>query len=190
MTSSSSSSTLRFLNYQRINCGAPAGNAPFNCHRKFICAYLIKMRAACISSHVAPLLCVSSIFVVCIILFAFVCQILFTCGSNGCPIPCHCVKIFGHEEPIPSTTYSGTSFADVCKTISNWGLKMSFHPRGETPALVVIKRFLDTTLLYLCRHCTHLFYLKDFMGIAVISEPYSGGHLCLFQNRGEKYSDL
>ena len=37
-------------NYQRINCGAP-GNDPFNCHRKFICAYFIKMCVLCISSH-------------------------------------------------------------------------------------------------------------------------------------------
>ena len=77
-------------NYQRINCGAP-DNDPFNCHRKFICAYLIKMCATCISSHVALLLCVSFQLVP----QRSVCEILFTCGSNGRLIPCHCVKILG-----------------------------------------------------------------------------------------------
>lgn len=46
------------------------------------------------------------------------CEILFTCGSNGRPIPCHCVEIYGYEEPVPSATYSGISFADVCENVS------------------------------------------------------------------------
>lgn len=39
------------------------------------------------------------------------CEILFTCGSEGRPIPCYCVDTYGFDPPAGK---NGANFADVC----------------------------------------------------------------------------
>jgi lipase ATG15 len=51
-----------------------------------------------------------------------VCEILFTCGSSGRPVPCFCVNDYGYEEP---ASIHGKSFSDYCT--DNDSLQMHFH---------------------------------------------------------------
>ena len=39
------------------------------------------------------------------------CEILFTCGSEGRPIPCYCVSKYGFDPP---SGKNGENFSDVC----------------------------------------------------------------------------
>ena len=39
------------------------------------------------------------------------CEIMFTCGSTGRPIPCACVNKYEYEEPI---SLNGKVFSEVC----------------------------------------------------------------------------
>lgn len=43
------------------------------------------------------------------------CEILYTCGSDGRPIPCFCVNVYGYEEP--KSHDETKSFSEVCKTL-------------------------------------------------------------------------
>lgn len=66
------------LNYQRIQCRAPA-NELFGCHNRY--------RA--------------------------ICEILYTCGSEGRGFPCKCVHEFGFPEP-EIIDEAGETFLQAC----------------------------------------------------------------------------
>ena len=42
------------------------------------------------------------------------CEIIYSCGSEGRPIPCACVTTFGYPEPTPVDPSNTQSFADFC----------------------------------------------------------------------------
>ena len=39
------------------------------------------------------------------------CEILYTCGSEGRPIPCYCVNDMGYDPPV---SLNGVEFSEVC----------------------------------------------------------------------------
>lgn len=39
------------------------------------------------------------------------CEIMYTCGSNGRPVPCYCAAEYGYPEPTP---LSNKVFSDMC----------------------------------------------------------------------------
>ena len=41
-----------------------------------------------------------------------------------------CVEIYGYEEPIPSTTHHGRSFADVCEKVSRFEAHLRVYDNG------------------------------------------------------------
>jgi len=46
-----------------------------------------------------------------------ICEILYMCGSNGRPIPCHCgntLEAIYEESLVVSDSNTGQTFADVC----------------------------------------------------------------------------
>jgi len=42
------------------------------------------------------------------------CEIIFTCGSGGRPVPCDCVTQYGFPEPVPVDENGTSSFQEVC----------------------------------------------------------------------------
>ena len=95
-------------NYQRIRCRL-SGNSLAGCHSKFsrdLINHLLTHTISCFHSQ--------GLNATTTVPQQSVCEILYTCGSNGRPIPCHCSNKLGYEDPVPIDSSSGLSFADAC----------------------------------------------------------------------------
>lgn len=56
----------------------------------------------------------SSEFVDCHSIVRTLCELVFSCGSNGRPVPCECVLDYGYPEPAFIGNGTATNFTQVC----------------------------------------------------------------------------